>query len=421
MKQNAIALRDINKCFRVPLDRSTTLKYKFTHPRSTSRYRELHAVRGITCDIPHGQFLGITGPNGCGKSTLLKILSRIYKPDSGSMSIQGRVSPFLELGVGFNSELTARENVFLGGAVLGLTRAELRERVDRIISFADLEDCADQKLKNFSSGMQVRLAFSVAIQADAGILLMDEVLAVGDARFQEKCFDIFSRYKREGRTIVLVSHDLGAITNYCDRALLMDHGQIIDDGNPTEVTAHYRRNIGADSDRTATAIEGSTNVAPSRWGTQEVEVVGVRLLGPDGTPHQTVYTGQPFTVEVDFAVRTSVPEVVCGLAFRRSDGNTLSGPNSRTGGHPIRLSPEVKTGTVRYVVPDNPLLGGSYLLTAAIYDEHAARALDHVEDVLAFRVADEEGRLGFVDLGGRWDHTASSIDTMAHSALSTSQ
>src|SRR4029077_16856327 len=176
---------------RVPLDRSATLKYRVTHLRSSARYRDFHALEDVSFSVPHGQFLGIIGHNGSGKSTLLKILSQIYQPTTGSVHVDGPVSPFLELGVGFNPELTARENVYLNGAVIGLTRRDLAGRVDDILAFAEVSDFSEQKLKNFSSGMQVRLAFSVAIQADAGILLMDEVLAVGDARFAEKCFDIF--------------------------------------------------------------------------------------------------------------------------------------------------------------------------------------------------------------------------------------
>lgn len=236
----AIQVRGVSKHFRIPLDRSFTLKYRVTHWRSAARYRDFYALRDVSFEVPPGQFLGITGPNGCGKSTLLKILTNIYKPSSGAVVVDGDVSAFLELGVGFNPELTARENIFLGGAVLGLSRKQLVDKVQPILHFADLEEFAELKIKNYSSGMQVRLAFTVAILAKAEILLMDEVLAVGDANFQEKCFDIFTRFKREGKTIVLVSHDLGTLERYCDRVLLMEHGRIIADGTATNVTDKYR-------------------------------------------------------------------------------------------------------------------------------------------------------------------------------------
>ena len=235
----SITVTGLSKRFRIPLDRSTTLKYRFTHWRSASRYRDFYALRNVSFEVPQGQFLGITGPNGCGKSTLLKLLTRIYEPDSGTLGVDGEVSAFLELGVGFNPELTARENIFLGGAILGLSRGQLEPRVGTILRFADLEEFAELKIKNYSSGMQVRLAFTVAILAKADILLMDEVLAVGDVNFQEKCFDVFRRFKREGRTIILVSHDLGILNQYCDRVLLMQHGEIVADGPAERVTETY--------------------------------------------------------------------------------------------------------------------------------------------------------------------------------------
>ena len=240
---DAIRVEGLSKRFRIPLDRSTTLKYRVTHWKSSSRYRDFYALRDVSFTVPEGQFIGITGPNGCGKSTLLKLMARIYEPDAGSVSIEGEVSGFLELGVGFNPELNARENIFLGGAVLGLMRSQLTPKVDPILQFAELEQFADLKLKNYSSGMQMRLAFTVAVLAGAEVLLMDEVLAVGDASFQTKCFDVFKRYKRDGRTIVLVSHDTATMEMYCDRMLLMQHGEVIADGVPKDVVKRYREII----------------------------------------------------------------------------------------------------------------------------------------------------------------------------------
>ncbi len=340
---DAITCENVNKRFRIPLDRSTTLKYRATHLRSASRYHDLHALDDVSFTVPQGQFLGIIGHNGSGKSTLLKVLSRIYTADSGTVRISGNVSPFLELGVGFNPELTARENVYLNGAVLGLTRSELDRRIDGIIAFAELENFADQKLKNYSSGMQVRLAFSVAIQADAQILLMDEVLAVGDARFQEKCFDVFARYKREGKTVVLVTHDISAVNLYCDRALLLDGGT-----------------------------------------------------------HRVFSSGAPMLVEVDYTVHGDVEDFLCALRIDRSDGLTLANPESTMGRLSMAKQSAGSSGTLRYRVDSLPLLGASYVLTVALHDQHRGHTYDQLERALSFRVIDEKSRPGLFELGGNW-------------------
>lgn len=412
MSVAAITVTDVTKRFRIPLDRSSTLKYRVTHPLSSSRYRDLLAVNDITFDVPRGQFLGITGPNGCGKSTLLKLLSRIYVPDSGSINVAGRVSPFLELGVGFNPELSARENIFLGGAVLGLTRKQLAVRVPRILEFAELEEFADQKLKNFSSGMGVRLAFAVAIQADADVLLMDEVLAVGDARFQEKCFDVFAEYKRQNRTIVLVSHDLGSLNLYCDRVLLLQNGRMIADGPADDVTSQYRRIVGAMSDDDATVSTASTEavLGTERWGSREVEITEVRITDHTGHPHTVFPTGGYMRVELDYVVNSPVQEFVFGLGFKRADGVSLAGPNTKTGGH--RMDPVVPgaRGTVTYTIAAVDLLAASYKLTAVVYNSFLNHAFDHIEDVLTFRVLDDKARIGMVDLRGEWAETRQAGD-----------
>ena len=407
MSTPAITVTGVTKRFRIPLDKSSTLKYRVTHPRSSSRYRDLLAVNDVTFDVPRGQFLGITGPNGCGKSTLLKILSRIYSPDAGSVKVDGRVSPFLELGVGFNPELSARENIFLGGAVLGLTRKQLAVRVPRILEFAELEEFADQKLKNFSSGMAVRLAFAVAIQADADILLMDEVLAVGDARFQEKCFDVFAEYKRQSRTIVLVSHDLGSLNLYCDRVLLLQSGHLIADGPADEVTSQYRRIVGAMSEDGATtehAAEGQS-VGSDRWGSREVEITDVRIIDEKGRPHTVFATGAFMRVELDYVVNAPVQDVVFGLGFKRADGVSLALPNTKTGGHRMNPAAPGTRGTVSYTISSLELLAASYNLTAVAYHNYPNHPSDNIEDAVSFRVLDDKGRPGMVDLRGEWEES----------------
>ena len=403
-----VAVSHLSKRFRLPLDKSTTLKYRVTHWRSTSRYRDLHALRDISFEIPQGQFLGIAGPNGCGKSTLLKILCRIYKASAGSAVVNGEFSAFLELGVGFNPELTARENVFLGGAVLGVTRAQLRDKIDEVFAFAELEDFAEQKLKNFSSGMQVRLAFTVAIQADAGILLMDEVLAVGDARFQSKCFDVFNSYKREGRTIVLVTHDLSAVDLYCDRAILIEHGKMAAEGTSTEVTGRYRHMIGdlQDAERIATggAVVDIEDRRPgeNRWGSGEVRVRSVRLLRSNGEQHVNFTSDAPMTIRIEVEAFRDVDDLVVGIGLHRGDGSVVAGTNT----HIARVTiPPISAGQrllVDYAMPRLLLLGGTYRLTLAVHPTLEAVTYDRLDQAFEFRVTDDTGRDGIFELAGSW-------------------
>lgn len=235
----AIQVEDLHKAFRIPTQRVDSLKERAVHPFAARDYRELHALDGISFEVRQGEFFGIVGRNGSGKSTLLKLLASIYRADSGRIRIAGRMAPFIELGVGFNQELTARENVVLNGVMMGLTPREVRARLDDVIEFAELDEFADLKLKNYSSGMLVRLAFSVMLQADADVLLIDEVLAVGDAAFQQKCADAFYRMKSEGRTIVLVTHEMAAVEAYCHRAMLLSGGKIVFIGDPAEAGREY--------------------------------------------------------------------------------------------------------------------------------------------------------------------------------------
>src|SRR5580704_4736405 len=398
-----VEVSNLRKRFRLPLDRSTTLKYRVTHWRSASRYRDLIALHDISFDVPAGQFLGVAGPNGCGKSTLLKILCRIYEADSGYARVNGEFSAFLELGVGFNPELTARENVFLGGAMLGLTRAQLRDKIDEVFAFAELEDFAEQKLKNFSSGMQVRLAFSVAILAETDLLVMDEVLAVGDASFQEKCFDTFSRYKREGKTIVLVSHDLGALEEYCDRVLLLNRGEIIADGPAAEVTSTYHRMI-ADH---ALAAERDMpqelrRADPTQWGSRAVELVSVSLLDAGDRKSTRFDTGGAMTLDMHLLAHSDVGDFVCGLAIRRADGMLLAGTNTFLDHVTVTSHSPGESISIRYAIESLPLLAGGYIIQVVLQDVTGSHRYDFADPAASFHINNMGGHIGIVEMHGRW-------------------
>jgi ABC-type polysaccharide/polyol phosphate transport system ATPase subunit len=284
----SLAAQSISKSFKIPEERSHTLKERALHPLRRSRHEQLSALKDISFEVAPGEFFGIVGRNGSGKSTLLKCLAGIYRTDSGKIWTRGRMSTFIELGVGFNMDLAAYDNVALNGIMLGLSPKEARARYDSVIEFAELEDFQELKLKNYSSGMQVRLAFSVAIQVDAEILLIDEVLAVGDAAFQQKCFDVFIRMREEGRTIVFVTHDMSAVTRFCHRAMLLERGEAVETGDPTEIADRYLelafgRDIGHEDFEVATPRmgDGAARVSEVWLGDDRAEK---RSVAPQSEP-----------------------------------------------------------------------------------------------------------------------------------------
>ena len=261
----AVVVDGVSKTFRKPHEQVHTLKERALHPFRRTSFERFEALRDVSFAVQPGEFFGIVGRNGSGKSTLLKCMAGIYGIDSGAIYVNGRVSTFIELGVGFNPDLAARDNVALNAVMLGLSPKDARERYERVIEFAELKEFEELKLKNYSSGMQVRLAFSVMIEVDADILLIDEVLAVGDAAFQQKCFDVFHRMKDEGRTILFVTHDMGSVRKFCDRALLFERGEVRMIGEPTEVASNYLElNFGRDGGRGEGGVQ--------RYGDQSAEI-----------------------------------------------------------------------------------------------------------------------------------------------------
>ena len=292
----------VSKTFRLPREQVHTLKERALHPLRRTSYETLDALRDVSFAVPHGEFFGIVGRNGSGKSTLLKCMAGIYAVDDGAIYVNGRVSTFIELGVGFNPDLAARDNIALNAIMLGLSPRDARERFDRVIEFAELEDFVDLKLKNYSSGMQVRLAFSVMIQVDADILLIDEVLAVGDAAFQQKCFDVFHRMKDEGKTILFVTHDMGSVKRFCNRALLIEKGDVKLIGKPDEIASNYvELNFGRDAGRQEEGTE--------RYGDQSAEIVDAWFEDEHGLRQTALPQGRPcsFRMRVVFHRDVKLP------------------------------------------------------------------------------------------------------------------
>jgi ABC-2 type transport system ATP-binding protein len=306
----AIQVEDLHKSFRIPTHRVDSLKERAVRPFSSRDYRELHALDGVSFEIHQGEFFGIVGRNGSGKSTLLKLLASIYRADRGTIRIAGRLAPFIELGVGFNHDLTARENVVLNGVMMGLTPAEMRRRLDAVIEFAELEEFADLKLKNYSSGMLVRLAFAVMMEADADVLLIDEVLAVGDASFQQKCADAFHEMKAAGKTIVLVTHEMATVESYCHRAMLIADGQIQQIGDPGEIGREYLR----------LNFEGGGASAKVTSGTDDMRLHGIWLEDAEGKQVTNVEAGGELLMRTEVELLKETPGVQIGFTLVNEEG-----------------------------------------------------------------------------------------------------
>jgi len=308
----AIQVEDLHKSFRIPKQRIDSLKERIVRPFSGRDYRELRALDGVSFEIGQGEFFGIVGRNGSGKSTLLKLLASIYRADSGTIRMAGRLAPFIELGVGFNPELTARENIVLNGVMVGLTPQETRERIEPILEFAELEEFANLKLKNYSSGMLVRLAFSVMMEADADVLLIDEVLAVGDAAFQQKCADAFRDMKAAGKTIILVTHEMTTVERYCHRAMLIDGGRIRHIGDPGDVGRHYLQ-LNFEE-----ASEGGPS--PTSGPADELRLLDIWLEDEAGNRTANVEGGEKIRLRLELEAQREVAGAGIGLVIANADG-----------------------------------------------------------------------------------------------------
>jgi len=309
-----IVVRGVSKTFRVPEERAHTLKERALHPLKRSKHESFEALRNIDFEVRKGEFFGIAGRNGSGKSTLLKCLAGIYGVDAGQIWMNGRLSPFIELGVGFNQDLAARDNVVLNGIMMGLSPREARARYDQVIDFAELKEFEELKLKNYSSGMHVRLAFSVAIQVDADILLVDEVLAVGDASFAQKCFDVFNRMRDEGRTIVFVTHDMSTLNRFCHRAMLLERGSMVHIGEPHEIADRYLEiNFGRDPQAAAQAAEDG------RGGDGEARIVEAWIEDERGERQNSLAQGSPLTLRALVRFAVDVEDPVAGVYVLNED------------------------------------------------------------------------------------------------------
>jgi ABC-type polysaccharide/polyol phosphate transport system ATPase subunit len=372
----AVTVVGAHKTFRIPHQQYHTLKERSLHPFRSRTYDELHAVDDVSLRVARGEFFGIVGRNGSGKSTLLKCLAGIYQLDQGSLAIEGRLSPFIELGVGFNPDLAARDNVIINAVMMGLSRDEARRRFDDIIAFAELEEFVDLKLKNYSSGMAVRLGFATATQVDAEILLVDEVLAVGDASFQQKCFEVFQRLKDEGKTILFVTHDMGLVERFCDRAMLLERGRVLSVGDPHEIGLLYNQvNFGDPVHQRPTDGDEAFG-RPVEIRTCWFEVEGEPVID---LPH-----GKRLEVLTEVRFNEEIEDPVFGLSLRNDVGHTIFATTSQWA-HPRtgRFGPS-ETVTVRVEV-DAWFGPGRYRASPSVARSGSgADTLDLREDISSF-------------------------------------
>lgn len=362
----AIKVTNLHKSFKLPHERSSGLKQQIINITQRKRGYEIQEVlRGIDFEIKKGEFFGIVGRNGSGKSTLLKLLAEIYTPEKGEVSVNGSITPFIELGVGFNPELTGRENIFLNGALLGFSTSEVEKMYDSIVEFAELEKFMDQKLKNYSSGMQVRLAFSIAIQAKSDILILDEVLAVGDEAFQRKSTAIFEKYKARKQTIILVTHDMAVVERFCSRALMLEEGKIVDIGSPRKVAKRY-------SDANKDDYIEAVNDTPEG-------LIDIELLDAQGQkPKLRFNSGDEAVVRLKWD-RDDVSNA--GVAIMKQSGEYIFGPNT------FKDKYKFKDGQkfIDYKVTLN-LGAGDYFIKAGLFGKTDSDVLEFVDEGPTFIV-----------------------------------
>ncbi len=391
----AIRVDHVTKLYRRYARRNSAGTFKsafLTGIRTPVRSRDsaVAALDDVSFEIAEGEMVGVVGPNGSGKSTLLKLLAGILRPTRGEVEVEGRVAALLELGAGFHPEISGRENIEITGLLLGLTRRQIAERFDSIVRFAELEEFLNAPLKTYSSGMAVRLGFAIAAHSDPEVLLVDEVLAVGDESFAHRCLEKFAEFERAGKTILLVSHDLGLVTGRCRRAIWLDGGRLVADGPSVETVARYRASVAA-SEGERRLETGDHRPAGARIGSGRARVTSARLLDGSGRPAGTVRCGEPALLEMEVEAAAELSDFVFGFALVTVAGETVFGTNTEMEGYrPARFSGQ---GRVTLEIPALALAPGVYSVDAAVHARDGA-PYDYRRDVLRFEVTADRPTAG---------------------------
>ena len=393
MSSPVVVVENVSKKYRLYRERNNSLKIAIMRG-GRAKVDMFWALQDVSFEVYEGSTTGLIGENGSGKSTMLKCLARILRPDTGSVSVTGKMSALLELGAGFHPELSGRENVFLNGAILGLKQKELAAKFDDIVDFAGIGQYIDEPVKNYSSGMYVRLGFSVAINVEPDILLVDEVLAVGDEAFQRKCLERFADLKNSGKTVIIVSHSMGSVINMCDHVIWFKKGRKMADGDPRQVVEAYTGSI--------TLSEHRPTETGDRWGSGEARIERVTLLDRSGGQTTRVGSGEPLTVRLWYATSQPVERPVFSVSLQTLQGVVISNPTTREGGEvPEKLD---GSGWVDLVIEHFPILPGTYDITASLTDFTLAHPYDVRRNVLRMDV-DRKGPVetnGILSLGVHW-------------------
>lgn len=423
---NAIEVRDIKKKFKIYIDKGSELKERILF-KERKQYEEREVLKGISFDVKKGEAVGLIGHNGCGKSTTLKLLTRIYYPDEGSIEMEGRVSSLIELGAGFHPDMSGRENIYTNASIFGLSHKEIDERLDDIIEFSELEEFIDNPVRTYSSGMYMRLAFSVAINVNADILLIDEILAVGDAAFQAKCFRKMKEIKAAGTTIVIVSHSMGQIEQICDRSIWIHKGEIRAEGLPREVNPMYMQYMSdvveerakkkeakaAEENKdenkpeeTATDTnkesEGEDTIQKSdkRWGSGEVIMTSIKSLDKDDNEKNVFDNDEVIKFRLNYKAKKKLTDVVMGIAIYRDDQTYIYGTNSMI--DYARETTFEKEGYVDLVFENMPLTAGNYTIDFAFHRPDGFE-YDFIREALPITIKSKLGEVGIISVKHEWE------------------
>ncbi len=393
MSDSAIAVESVSKMYRLYKERNDSLKIALLRG-NRARYEEFWALKDISFEVPEGSTFALIGENGSGKSTLLKCLAQILVPEQGKITTRGKISALLELGAGFHTELSGRDNVYLNASILGLSKKQVDQRFDEIVEFAGLENFIDSPVKLYSSGMYVRLGFSVAINVDPDILLIDEVLAVGDAEFQVRCVEKINDMKTRGKTIAIVTHALGSVRNLCDQAALLEHGELRRVGPVSDLIDEYLGDVF--TDRVRDGDHGQ------RWGSGEAQIERMEILDAAGEPVKRLRTGDPATIRLHYIAHEPIERPVFGIGIVRLDGAEVCGPNTREA--KFETASIQGRGHIDFRVDTLPIVPGTFDLSCSLYNYTLSHAYDYRYRSFRFDVeaGDPYAEYGVLALKGSW-------------------